>query len=96
MMHTFRLLDMAVEVLSKGKIIVRRDNREELLSIRRGEREYDDLLVEAESKMEAVTQAYETSQLPDKPNRQLVNDLLVSMRREWYDGKINSLTGSVE
>lgn len=84
MMHTFRLLDMAAEVLSTGKIIVRRPNREELLSIRRGDREYDDLIVEAENKMEVVTQAYENSPLPDKPDRQLVNDLLVSMRREWY------------
>ena len=52
MMHTFRLLDMAEEILSSGKIIVKRPNREELLSIRKGEWQYEDLIQRADEKME--------------------------------------------
>ena len=44
MMHTFRLLDMAYEILNEGMIRVARPNREMLLSIRRGEWAYDDLI----------------------------------------------------
>lgn len=34
MMHTFRHLDMAEEILAEGKIKVHRNNRTELLKIR--------------------------------------------------------------
>ena len=48
MMHTFRLLDMAGEMLETGRVIVRRPNRDELLLIRSGQFEYDDLIAQAE------------------------------------------------
>lgn len=47
MMYTFHLLDMAAEILKDGQINVRRPNREELLRIRGGEYEYDDLIQRA-------------------------------------------------
>jgi len=86
MMHTFRLLDMAIEILRDGKIRVERPNREELLSIRRGERPYDDLLREAEEKMRMVEQVYEDSSLPPQPNMNEVNALLVNLREQLYGG----------
>ncbi len=84
MMHTFRLLDMAKEILGKGEVIVRRPNREELLSIRRGEHEYDELIAKAEEKMKLVEAAYETSVLQDKPDKEKANQLLIELRKEWY------------
>ncbi len=85
LMHTFRLLDMAVEILTEGKIIVKRPNREELMSIRRGEHDYDDLINRAEAKMKAVEEAHEHSTLQDKPDRKAANQLLIDMRREYYE-----------
>ncbi len=84
MMHTFRLLDMAEEILTNGKIIVRRPNRDELLSIRRGEHEYDDLIARAEAKMKQVELASENSPLPEKPDRERANQILIEMRRIFY------------
>ncbi|MEO1624415.1 MAG: nucleotidyltransferase domain-containing protein [Bacteroidota bacterium] len=84
MMHTFRLLDMAEEILRQRKVIVHRPNREALLAIRRGEWEYDDLIREAERKMEAVEKAHAESLLPPRVDRQSVMQLLVDMRNELY------------
>ncbi len=84
LMHTFRLLDMAEEILSQGKILVRRPNREELLSIRRGEHDYDNLIARAEAKMQQVESAWENSPLQEKPDRKRANQILVEMRQAFY------------
>ncbi|MFT7453108.1 MAG: hypothetical protein ACI9VN_003845, partial [Patescibacteria group bacterium] len=84
MMHTFRLLDMAIEILSTGTINVKRPNREELLIIRRGEAIYDDLIERAEEKMKQVEEAYAKSTLQEEPNVAKAEELLVQMRKEYY------------
>lgn len=84
MMHTFRLLDMAEEIaLGKG-IVVRRPNREFLLKIRKGDFEYADLVAKAEAKIEQVDKLFDKSNLPEKPDYQLINNLLVEMRSQFY------------
>ncbi|MEL6970575.1 MAG: nucleotidyltransferase domain-containing protein [Bacteroidota bacterium] len=85
MMHTFRLLDMAQEILDSGEIIVQRPNREELLSIRKGEWEYDQLIAQAQAKMAQVEKAYENSALPDQIDEDYIEDLLVRIRRACYE-----------
>lgn len=84
MMHTFRLLDMAEEILTFEKINVKRENREELLRIRNGDWTYDELIQMANSKMSAVEDAYTTSNLPDEPNYKRIENLLVEIRNELY------------
>ena len=84
MMHTFRLLDMAKEILETGKINVQRPNREELLAIRRGEWAYEDLMKKATEKMEEIEAAYRISPLPEEPDTVRVKTLLVEMREELY------------
>ena len=84
MMHTFRLLDMAIEILMDGKIHVRRNNREELLKIRNGEWEYDELIEMANNKMKSVEKAYESSTLQEEPNLEMIENLLVQIRNELY------------
>lgn len=87
MMHTFRLLDMAAEIAS-GQLIVRRPNRDALLAIRRGERDYDALLAEAEARLEAIHALFDASALPEKPDAAALNAALVAMRQELYgDGR---------
>jgi len=87
MMHTFRLLDMAKEILAKGKIIVKRPNRAELLAIRKGEWLYDDLIQMAENKMREVEKAYTLSSLPEAPDEVQIEALLVSLRKEFYEDR---------
>ncbi len=84
MMHTIRLLQVAEEILREGKINVKRANREELLSIKRGEFQYDDLLVMADSLMLKIETAYEKSPLPAMPDKDRIENILVQMREELY------------
>ncbi len=84
MMHTFRLLDMAIEILEEGKVQVERPNRAELLKIRNGEWEYDELIEMANQKMKIVEMAYETSKLPDEPDHDYIEKVLIAIRHELY------------
>ncbi len=84
MMPTFRLLDMAVEILKNGKILVKRPNREELLAIRKGEWSYEELIRKAEEKMDRVELVYQESKLQEKPDHDRINQLLVNLRRSYY------------
>lgn len=83
MMHTFRLLDMAAEI-AEGIVQVRRPNREELLAIRRGEREYDALLAEAEARLPLIAERFAASKLPEKPDADRLNAVLIEMRKVVY------------
>jgi len=84
MMHTFRLLDMAEEILREGKIYVQRDNRDELLKIRNGEWQYEELIEMANKKMIEVEKAFVTSELQDEPDTNKIENLLVEIRNELY------------
>ncbi len=86
LMHCHRLLDMSLEILNGEGIIVRRPNREELLKIRSGERDYDELLADAESKLKKMDELFMKSNLPSKVDRDFTNRLLISMRKKFYEG----------
>lgn len=85
MMHTFRLLDMAIEILRTGEILVKRPNREELLTIRRGIFSYEELIEMAKQKKQVLDQAHTHSPLQNQPEEALVEALLVEMRQSLYD-----------
>ena len=85
MMHTFRLLDMASEILSEQKIKVWRENREELLKIRNGAWSYDELIEKADMKMKLVEKACEDSLLPDFPDVDQIEKILIDIRNSLYD-----------
>ncbi len=84
MMHTIRLLQVAEEILREGRLNVMRPNREELLSVKRGDYEYEELLSKADKIMEGIVAAYEQSALPAAPNRQSAEQVLVLMRNKLY------------
>lgn len=84
MMHTIRLLQVAEEIIRDGKLNVRRNNRKELLSIKRGEWEYDALLKRANKILEDIELHYPSSPLPEKPNVKNAIEILVEMRKELY------------
>jgi hypothetical protein len=84
LMHCHRLLDMSLEILNGEGIIVRRPNREELLKIRNGEKDYDSLLKDAESKLKKMDELFMKSDLPSSVNRDFTNNLLINMRKKFY------------
>ncbi len=84
MMHTIRLLQSAEQILATGKLNIRVSNREELLDIKSGNLEYDDLLFLADNLIASIEKNYQTSSLPDCPNKQNTEKILVEMRIELY------------
>lgn len=83
-MHTIRLLQVAEEILRDGQLNVRRPNREQLLDIKSGKFEYDELLQMADELMKRIEKYAEESSLQDKPDTEKVEKLLVEMRCELY------------
>ncbi|MFP9115276.1 DNA polymerase beta superfamily protein [Flavobacterium sp. RHBU_3] len=84
MMHTVRLLQSALQILSEGTLDIRVSNREELLAIKAGEWEYDALLQFTEDHLAAIEQLAKTSTLPEKPDIKNAEKLLVEIRMALY------------
>ncbi|GAB4402957.1 MAG: hypothetical protein OHK0039_01490 [Bacteroidia bacterium] len=84
MMHTLRLLDMSEEILREGVIRVRRPNRDDLLAVRAGAYSYEALLDRAERQLERVEDAYRHSDLPETPDMEQIEAVLVGLREAWY------------
>jgi len=84
MMHVFRLLLMAKEIATEGKVNVHRKDRAFLLSIKAGKFEYDELVAKAEVMKDELPLLYQQSALQDTPDEELVNKLLIKMRQQIY------------
>ena len=87
MMHTFRLLEMAIEIAKEGRVNVRRPEREFLLAIKSGEYEYEELLRMAEVKQVEMEQAFASSILPELPDVERINRLAFELRERFYARK---------
>ncbi len=85
MMHVFRLLLMAKEIATEGKINVYRKDREFLLSIKEGKYEYDELLSKAEALKDELPALFRKSDLPGAPDVESINRLLIEMRKSYYE-----------
>ena len=78
-MHLVRLLRMAVEILERGEVRVRRPDREELLAVRDGCWSYDTLVEHADTLAEQVRHAATRSSLPDTPDEATFEDLGIAI-----------------
>jgi predicted nucleotidyltransferase len=84
MMHCMRLIRMAQEIGEGKGIIVRRPDREYLLAIRRGQLDLETLIKGADIAIEEMDRIFNESNLPNKVDPNLVNDLLIKIRKEFY------------
>jgi len=84
LMHTFRLLDVAEDIAKLNTIQVKRPNRDELLKIRAGEFEYDELIKKAEDRINTINELFEKSSLPDEPDYRYAEELLKEIRKNFY------------
>lgn len=84
MMHTFRLLRMCEEIGKEGLLNVRRADRQELLKIKNGDFDYDELKIMANQTVAGLDQIYDESNLPDSIDIILIDQLLVKVRQQFY------------
>ena len=84
MMHCYRLVDMARDIAEGRGVLVRRSNSEYLLSIRRGEVDLQTLIDHVESEIAEITNLFKESNLPDRVDENLINSLIIKIRKDIY------------
>lgn len=89
--HLVRLIRMCRETLLTGKVIVKRPDREELLSIRNGAWSYEQLIEFAETEELELNTLYQASTaLPKLPDRNKLDQLCITLVEKslssysWY------------
>lgn len=80
--HIVRLLQQCEDLLKTGKMIVKRPNAEELLSIRNGAWSFDQLMEFADKKDKELDELYKTSTLRREPERVKINEWLINLLSE--------------
>ena len=63
---------------------VRRPDAAELLKIRRGEVDLETLIEKADKEIAEMDEIFDNCNLPNKVDKDLVNNLLVQIRTEFY------------
>jgi predicted nucleotidyltransferase len=84
MMHIIRLLQSANQIFTNGKINIRVSNREELLDIKMGNKDYNSLLKMADDLIASIEKHYITSHLPDHPDKEKAENVLIDIREKLY------------
>ena len=87
MCECVRLLTMAKEMAQgKGMLLDRRKagDREFLLSIKRHEISYEELMKYVESLKKEMDRAFLFSNLPEEVDRDRLEKIMIVIRKEWY------------
>jgi hypothetical protein len=86
-LHLVRLLRMSKEIaLGKG-VIIRRPDADELIKIRMGEVDLQTIIDQSQNDIKEIDLLYENCNLPDEVDKNLVNHLLLKIRKEIYFNK---------
>jgi len=85
MLHTIRLLQSAINIFKNNKIEIRVKNRDELLSIKAGNWDYDDLILLADQLIEELNLLAKSSTLPDFPDKRKAEKILIELRNQLYN-----------
>jgi len=81
MMHCLRMLDMAIEIAKGDGVNLIRPNRDWLLSVRRGEQDYDGIMKLIEEKRILMDEAFSKSKLPNEVDCKLSHNIILSIRK---------------
>lgn len=81
-MHLLRLLTMGIEVVRDGRVVVTRPDAEFFWSVRDGAFDYPELVERADALKEELEAEIQTSRLPDRPNRDAAEALVIELHRE--------------
>jgi hypothetical protein len=82
--HLIRLLRTGLELMTEGKLRVWRGDAEELMAIRDGAMTYDELMEASRRLEDAIRAAVPTCPLPNQPDREKIDDLLLSILDRRY------------
>lgn len=83
-LHLVRLLKMSREISEGRGLIVRRPDADYLISIRKGEVDLQTLIDAAEKDIKEIDALFESSNLPNEVSLELVNQILVNIRKQIY------------
>ena len=86
--HTMRLIHMGYEIATGQGIILDREkagDKEFLMNIRNHKYEYDELMEIVEADKVRLDKAIAESTIPEKINTDLVNDILIDIRKKAYN-----------
>lgn len=87
--HLVRLIRMCREILLTGKVIVKRPDREELLTIRNGAWSYEQLIEFAESQEKELDKLYLSSDaLPRAPDKDKLDKLCIRLVEARLSGEL--------
>jgi predicted nucleotidyltransferase len=87
--HLVRLIRMCREILITGKVLVKRPDREELLSIRNGAWTYEQLIDFADREEKELNELYLTSTaLPKFPDKEKLDQLCIRLVEEALDSEL--------
>lgn len=85
-MHMIRLLISGADLMRTGKVRVDvSEHRDELLSIKAGEVAWDKVVQRSEELSRELDRAYESTLLPERPDYELVNSVVLWARKEALD-----------
>ena len=84
LLHCRRLLDMAKEIVTDHTIHVRRPNAQELLDIRKGKVNLENIILKAEEDLLEIESLYQKSSLPEEVDWGSVNSILEEIRLMNY------------
>ncbi len=88
-MHLIRLLMSGTHVLTSGSIVVDvGENRDSLLSIKRGEIAFDEVNRWRKSLQKQFESAFQTTQLPERPDYERANEFLIRARHAAFSKQL--------
>ena len=79
-MHCMRLINCGLEIAETGDLQVYRPERQELLDIRQGKVDLEQLIEKAEVKLKLMEETFRKSSLPDEIEPDLIHNLLIKIR----------------
>jgi len=86
--HCIRLLKMGIEFLLSGELNVFRHDAPMLLEIKRGRWSLDKVIRKAEKLFNLADEAYVKSKLPEKPDYEEINKIVMEVMSDYLLGKM--------
>ncbi|MCY7542395.1 nucleotidyltransferase domain-containing protein [Bacillus safensis] len=88
-MHSIRLLTSAIEILKTGDFSTFRPNREFLIDCRSGKFSFEEALQMIENYDQELKDAVHASGIPERPDYETVNRLLIELNEEALEKGVN-------
>lgn len=83
--HLVRLMRMGYEIMTEGEVIVKRPDREELLSIKNGAWSYEKVMEYADQMQVKLDEVYKSSFLPKSVDHAALNKLYHRLSEEFHN-----------